>query len=458
MTKGQVDRLIQSQEPFKGSVEEFLDLVDQSPTQAHQLSNFVIFTAQKWDKLSQNQKVQMTKILEEFDDGDQFHQALGVNPEENFTFNGTEWSHENLDFFKINLDIETSEQLKTVQEPMQMTLKLNPHKILCFETPFSIPKVIKEVASQKTVQLALGLAILSFSAFSFQQGTLSTLYQKAFHSIQVEATQLKEINSILPEAVSALSISKNSQVQKTSKSLQAFNFKPYADAISLGNDHKFFAKYSEADEALVEEVILHFYEEKNPKNIEAIKPHLAKVAKAIIQHSAKHNIDFRILLGIIKVESDFNQNMVSDTGDYSMAQINYDTWSKELKRTKNIKLDKNKLQKDINYSISMMTEILNVLQSRHSKDPVWYARYHSGTPSLKLQYAAKVNGAMGSIKVEEFNFNQERLKDLIQDVKAITPDLAAQEHIDYEKLARLTKELESVQMNFAQPSTEIAKN
>jgi soluble lytic murein transglycosylase-like protein len=457
MTKGQLNRLIQHQEPFKGSLEEFLDLVDQSPAQAHQLVNFVTFTAQKWDKLTTGQKQQMTQILEEFDQGEPFHQALGVNSEETFTFNGTEWEHNSLEFFNINLDLETSEQLKAVQEPMEMTLKLNPKKILCFEMPFSIPKVIKEVATQKTVQLALGLALLSFSAFSLQTGSLSNFYQKTFYSA-TQATELKALNEILPEAVATLASSPNPQAQQLVKTLQTFNFKPYADAISLDNNDKFFAKYHEADEALVEQVILHFYEETNPQNIEAIKPHLPKLAKAIVTQSAQHKVDFRILLGIIKVESDFKQDMVSSTGDYSMAQINYDTWSKELKRTRKIKLDKEKLKKDINYSISMMTEILKVLHSRHQQDPMWYARYHSSTPSLKLQYATKVNAAMGSIKVEEFNFNQERLKDLISQLKAVTPTVAIGFNIDYEKVAKLTRELETVQANFVHPATEIAQN
>lgn len=458
MTKGQLNRLIQAQEPFKGSLEEFLDLVDQDPLQAHQLTNFVIFTAQKWDKLTKTQKLQMTQILEEFDEAEKFHEALGVNNEETFIFNGQDWEHENLEYFKVNLDIETAEQLKSVQEPMEMTLKLNPKKILCFEMPFSIPKIIKEVATQKTVQLALGLALLSFSAFNLQTGTLSSLYHKTFSSTTIESQQLKELNEILPEAVNALAASQNPQAQQLVKTLQNFNFKPYADAISLDNEDQFFAKYHEADESLVEQVVLHFYEEVNPRAINEIKPHLPKLAKAIVKHSADHNMDFRILLSIIKVESDFKQNFVSATGDYSMAQINYNTWSKELKRTKKIKLDKEKLKKDIDYSISMMSEILKVLQSRHTQDPVWYARYHSSTPSLKLRYAAKVNSALGSIKVEEFNFNQERLRDLIGQLQAITPTMALSENIDYEKVSKLTRELEVVQSKFANPNLQIAKN
>lgn len=73
-----------------------------------------------------------------------------------------------------------------------------------------------------------------------------------------------------------------------------------------------------------------------------------------------------------------------------MTQINCRVWTKEFKRLKR-ELNCNRLIGDYRYSIEKMAEILSVIKKRHSDDPHWYGRYHSGTPRLKKAYLARMN-------------------------------------------------------------------
>lgn len=118
----------------------------------------------------------------------------------------------------------------------------------------------------------------------------------------------------------------------------------------------------------------------------------------VYTYSKKYKLDPYLLLAIIKVESNFNQRAISSTGDYSLAQINYKVWKKELKR-KGIKLNFYKLKTNYAYALETMGYILKTLKDKYgSEDPQWYARYHSNTYKYKNNYYNKVNQALISIK------------------------------------------------------------
>lgn len=135
------------------------------------------------------------------------------------------------------------------------------------------------------------------------------------------------------------------------------------------------------------------------KSVSKLAPHLSsdrqvKVALAIYDNSEKYNIPKKVLLSIIKIESNFKSTKVSSTGDYSIVQINLKIWNKEFKRLGLPSIDKNRIVKSDNYAISRMCIILNIIKSRHSKDKQWYARYHSNTPEYNLIYQSKINKIM----------------------------------------------------------------
>ena len=130
--------------------------------------------------------------------------------------------------------------------------------------------------------------------------------------------------------------------------------------------------------------------------IASLKPNLSKakrveLAKAIKHTMAKYNIPPQVVLAIIDTESGFNHELVSSTGDYSLAQINVNIWNKEFERLKMPLIDLERLQADQVYSLEMMGQILNLLKKRHAKtDRRWYARYHSKTQKYKHAYLSKM--------------------------------------------------------------------
>lgn len=156
--------------------------------------------------------------------------------------------------------------------------------------------------------------------------------------------------------------------------------------------------------------ILVFFSSAQAKDFKTVKTAVKKLAPSkskslkleeyafwIHTYAEKYQIDPYLMLALIKVESDFNQSAVSNTGDYSLAQINYDVWKREL-GSKGIKLDMTKLKNNHSYAIEKMAIILKLLKTRHShKDKLWYGRYHSNTKKYKSRYLKKVNLALNEI-------------------------------------------------------------
>jgi hypothetical protein len=129
-----------------------------------------------------------------------------------------------------------------------------------------------------------------------------------------------------------------------------------------------------------------------------------RFATLITLSCKKYNIDPRIMIAILKVESDFNQSSrntysckfkresdKNKCGDHSVAQINYHIWVKRFRALDKAPLHFEKLKEDDAYAIFRMGEILAELQKQHSKnDNFWFARYHSATPKFKNAYIKKL--------------------------------------------------------------------
>lgn len=128
---------------------------------------------------------------------------------------------------------------------------------------------------------------------------------------------------------------------------------------------------------------------------------LKEIADQIKNVSIATGIDYKIYLSIIKTESSFRQDVISSTGDFSLAQINYKKWDVEFKRLGLNPIDFEKLKTEHGYSIQIMGQILKILKKRHGTDSLWFARYHSSTPSLKKIYADKLNRVIKRLESEE---------------------------------------------------------
>ena len=126
-------------------------------------------------------------------------------------------------------------------------------------------------------------------------------------------------------------------------------------------------------------------------------PDLARKRYAVLIALAgkKYDIDPRIMIAILVVESSFRQSAknvnTNKTTDYSIAQINYETWKKGFKKMSRAPLNKERLVSDEAYAIFRMAEILRIYKDRfESQDKIWFARYNSSTIKYKTIYKNKL--------------------------------------------------------------------
>ncbi len=115
------------------------------------------------------------------------------------------------------------------------------------------------------------------------------------------------------------------------------------------------------------------------------------IAASMSKALTKYKVEPQIMVAIIDTESNFRNDLVSSTGDLSMAQINCDVWNKEFLRLGREPIHTEKLKRDQVYAMTKMAEILKILKKRFEfKDRKWYARYHSGTRQYKTEYLHKL--------------------------------------------------------------------
>ena len=123
------------------------------------------------------------------------------------------------------------------------------------------------------------------------------------------------------------------------------------------------------------------------------------VAKKIHDAFTKYKIEPQIVVAIIDAESSFNHDLVSSTGDLSMAQVNVDIWNKEFERMNLNPIEAEKLKADETYSLEVMAQILHILKTRYEKkDRRWYARYHSKTKKHKKDYMTKLDSRLKQLE------------------------------------------------------------
>lgn len=171
---------------------------------------------------------------------------------------------------------------------------------------------------------------------------------------------------------------------------------------------------------------------------------IQSIAESIVNEAIANNIDYRILSSIIMQESKFDQGSVSSSGDIALTQINYEIWSPEFQKM-GIQLSKEQLKKDENYAIWAMGKILSTIRSRHGSDPYWYARYHSGTPSRKLNYAQLVNSHFYDINQKQLALAQEKVDLILFEIKK--SNYKENDDIDVSKIDSFVFQLIQVKFN-----------
>jgi len=125
-------------------------------------------------------------------------------------------------------------------------------------------------------------------------------------------------------------------------------------------------------------------------------PDSDQIAGSILKASTKYQIEPEVLVALFMVESSFNQNAISSTGDIGIGQIN-PLWKNEF-RTRHLgMLDLNRLRQDRDYNIQITAQILSLCKKGGYKN--YYGVFHSKTPSERKIYTLRVQSKLSEIKL-----------------------------------------------------------
>jgi len=124
-------------------------------------------------------------------------------------------------------------------------------------------------------------------------------------------------------------------------------------------------------------------------------PDSDQIAGSILKASTKYQIEPEVLVALFMVESSFNQNAISSTGDIGIGQIN-PLWKNEFKTRHLGNLDLIRLKKDRDYNIQITAQILSLCKKGGYKN--YYGVFHSKTPLERKIYTLRVQNRLSEIK------------------------------------------------------------
>lgn len=107
----------------------------------------------------------------------------------------------------------------------------------------------------------------------------------------------------------------------------------------------------------------------------------AEVVRSIFRASGRHQVNPKKLFAIIAQESKFRVGAINrKSHDYGIGQINRRT-------IRAFGFDKNRLLRDVNYSVDAAAFVLADFKKRHGKrEPNFWSRYNSGDPEKRQEY------------------------------------------------------------------------
>lgn len=243
--------------------------------------------------------------------------------------------------------LELSEKTKKAQQMLGYSLdvevvlkkgSLNSYEEVEYETTSFISGSVKKV-------IGLGLAAMLLGPM-----VQSNLQQMSFAAISPTVTKNWQI---VPEAKYKDPILKDN-INEVLSELSNFN-DPAIDDVAqkiIGLNLEDVGEESEEDFEELATIERNATIDKIKRLINSYYhrevPNAYTLAEKIYDASKEKTLDYHILLGIIKTESDFRQDAISSTGDVSLVQINYRIWSREFIRIKTHKLSQEDAIKFIN--------------------------------------------------------------------------------------------------------------
>jgi len=124
-------------------------------------------------------------------------------------------------------------------------------------------------------------------------------------------------------------------------------------------------------------------------------PIYAQILETVYDKSEEYGFKPDLVLGVIKVESNFDPNAVSYVGAYGLMQINLAVWQKELN------IDRGKIF-DVDYNVDLGLKILKqyFVESRGNLDRALHL-YNNGYKFNNTKYIGKVHSAVLSLTPNE---------------------------------------------------------
>lgn len=118
---------------------------------------------------------------------------------------------------------------------------------------------------------------------------------------------------------------------------------------------------------------------------------MKQIHHSVDKYSKVFNIDRKLILAIIQVESNFKVNSKSNTKDYGLMQLNHKSMNVFCN-------NKKRLISDIDYSIMCGVAFLSKIKKKYGRKEIyWWARYHSSTPIHRDRYIKKIQKVLWGV-------------------------------------------------------------
>lgn len=109
-----------------------------------------------------------------------------------------------------------------------------------------------------------------------------------------------------------------------------------------------------------------------------------KYENIVLKYASEYNVDENLIYAVMKAESDFNENAISNKGALGLMQIMEDT-AKEIAKKNNIQIDENNSKEDIlkvEKNINIGTKYLSILLEKYNNINLALAAYNAGTGNV----------------------------------------------------------------------------
>jgi soluble lytic murein transglycosylase len=123
-----------------------------------------------------------------------------------------------------------------------------------------------------------------------------------------------------------------------------------------------------------------------------------KYEEIVSLYAEEYNVDENLIYAVIKAESDFDENAVSNKNALGLMQIMEDT-AKDIAKKNNINVDENNARKDIldiNNNINIGTKYLATLLEKYQNTNLALAAYNAGTGNVDNWIENKILNEDGS--------------------------------------------------------------